>query len=68
MSQARAPSRRTTRVTQKVKEAKPTRAKSKGKGKAKDDDELFKKVRREELGKLKAKRAVIQAMIDQLEM
>jgi hypothetical protein len=52
---------------QKVKEAKLTQSKSKGKGKAKIDDEWVEEVKREELGKLKAKRAVIQAMIDQLE-
>jgi hypothetical protein len=52
---------------QKVKEAEPMRAKSKGKGKVKDDDELFEEARREKLGKLKAERAVIQVIIDQLE-
>jgi hypothetical protein len=63
----RAPSRRTTRATQKVKEAKPTQSKSKGKGKAKVDDQLFNEAWSEELGLLKAKRAAIQAMIDRLE-
>jgi hypothetical protein len=42
-------------------------SKSKGKGKAQVNDKLLKEAQREELGKLKAKRAVIQAMIDQLE-
>jgi hypothetical protein len=63
----REPSRRTTRAMQKVKEAKPMRSKSKGKGKAKVDDKLFNEAWSEELGILKARKAVIQAMIDQLE-
>jgi hypothetical protein len=54
-------------VTQKVREAEPVGSKLKGKGKAKVNDELLEKVWREELGKLKAKRAVIQVMINQLE-
>jgi hypothetical protein len=57
----------TTRVTPKAKEAKPVRSKSKGKGKAKVDDGLFDEVWNEELAKLKAKRAAIQAMIDRME-
>jgi hypothetical protein len=61
------PSRQTTRATQKVKEAEPTWSKLKKKGKAKVDDKLFDKVWSEELGILKAKKAAIQAMIDQLE-
>jgi hypothetical protein len=65
--QAGAPSRQATRATQKVKEAELTQSKLKGKGKAKVDDEWVEEARREELGKLKAKRVVIQAMIDQLE-
>jgi hypothetical protein len=40
-SQARAPSHRTTRATQKVKEAEPMWSKSKGKGKVKINDELL---------------------------
>jgi hypothetical protein len=44
---------------QKVREAKPARAKPKGKGKAKVIDELLEEARREKLEKLKAKRAVI---------
>jgi hypothetical protein len=67
MSQARAPSRKTTRAMQKVKEAEPMRAKSKGKGKAKVVDEVMEEVQRERLEKLKAERVVIQEMIDQLE-
>jgi hypothetical protein len=47
--------------------AELTWSKSKGKGKVKVDNKLLEKARREELGKLKAKRAVIQAVIDQLE-
>jgi hypothetical protein len=66
-SQARELSCQATRVTQKVKEAAPTCSISKGKGKAKVDDELLEEAKREELWKLKAKRVVIQAMIDQLE-
>jgi hypothetical protein len=50
-----------------VREAKPTQSKSKGKGKVKVNDEAMEEVRREELVKLKAKRAIIQEMIDQLE-
>jgi hypothetical protein len=52
---------------QKVKEAEPTRSKSKGKAKAKVDDGLFDEAWNEELEKLKAKKAAIQAMIDQME-
>jgi hypothetical protein len=59
--------RRATRVTQKVKEAEPTWSKSKGKGKAKVDDGLFDEAWNEELAKLKAKKAAIQAMIDRME-
>jgi hypothetical protein len=65
--QARALSCRTTRATQKVKEAKPARTKLKGKRKAKVDDKLLEEVWREKLEKLKAERAVIQEIIDQLE-
>jgi hypothetical protein len=54
-------------VTQKVKEAKLTQSKLKGKGKVKVDDEWVKEAQREKLGKLNAKRAIIQEMIDQLE-
>jgi hypothetical protein len=54
-------------VTQKGQEAKPTRSKSKGKGEAKVDDGLFDEVWNEELAKLKAKKAAIQAMIDRME-
>jgi hypothetical protein len=42
-------------------------SKSKGKGKVKVDDNLLEEAQREELKKLKSKRAVIQAMIDNLE-
>jgi hypothetical protein len=54
-------------VTPKVKETEPTRSKSKGKGKAKVDDGLFNEAWNEKLAKLKAKKVVIQAMIDQME-
>jgi hypothetical protein len=56
--------RQTTRATPKAKEVKPVRSKLKGKGKAKVNDGLFDKVWNEELAKLKAKKAAIQAMID----
>jgi hypothetical protein len=48
----------------KVKEAEPTRSKLKGKEKVKVDDGLFNEAWNEELAKLKAKKAAIQAMID----
>jgi hypothetical protein len=51
---------------QKVWEAEPTWSKSKVKGKAKVDD-LCKEAQREELKRLKAKRAIIQEIIDNLE-
>jgi hypothetical protein len=51
----------------KVKEAEPTQSKSKGKRKAKVDDGMFDKAWNEELAKLKAKKVVIQAMIDRME-
>jgi hypothetical protein len=66
-SQARAPSHWTTRVTQKVKEAKPARAKSKGKGKAKVDDETMEEVWKEKVARLKTEITVIQEIIDKLE-
>jgi hypothetical protein len=53
-----------TRVTQKVWETKSTWSKLKGKGKGKVNNSLFDEVWSEELAKLKAKRAAIQAMID----
>jgi hypothetical protein len=56
-----------TRVTQKVREAEPMQSKSKEKGKVKVDDEWIEEAWREELEKLKAKRAIIQEMIDQLQ-
>jgi hypothetical protein len=59
--------RQTTRVTPKAKEAGPSRSKSKGKGKAKVNDGLFDEAWNEELAKLKAKKAAIQAMIDRME-
>jgi hypothetical protein len=59
--------RRTTRVTPKVKEAKPTWSKSKGKGKAKVDDGMFDEAWNKELARLKAKKVAIQAMIDRME-
>jgi cell division protein FtsB len=52
---------------QKVKEAEPARAKSKGKAKAKVVNEVIEEARRERLEKLRAKRAVIQNLIDKLE-
>jgi hypothetical protein len=67
MSQGRELTRRTTRATQKVREAKPTQFKLKGKAKAKVDNKLVNKAWREELEILKVKRAAIQAMIDRLE-
>jgi hypothetical protein len=51
----------------KAKEAGPSWSKSKGKGKAKVDDKLFDEAWNKELAKLKAKKAAIQAMIDQME-
>jgi hypothetical protein len=63
----REPSRWTTRATPKVEEAEPTRSKSKGKGKAKVNDGLFDEAWNEDLAKLKAKKAAIQAMIDWME-
>jgi rhamnose utilization protein RhaD (predicted bifunctional aldolase and dehydrogenase) len=68
-SQARALSRRNTSVMQKVKEAELTwfKSKGKGKGKAKVNDTTMEEVRMERLKKLKAERAIIQEMIDQLE-
>jgi hypothetical protein len=67
MSQGWEPAQRATRATQKGQGAKPTQSKSKGKGKAKVDDGLFDKAWNKELAKLKAKKAAIQAMIDQME-
>jgi hypothetical protein len=64
-SRGRELARWTTRVTQKVKEAEPTWSKLKVKGKEKVID-LCEEVRREELERLLAKRAVIQEMIDNL--
>jgi hypothetical protein len=66
-SRGREPARRTTRSTQKGQGAEPTRSKSKGKGKANFDDGLFDEAWNEELAKLKAKKAAIQAMIDRME-
>jgi hypothetical protein len=68
MSQGRALSCQTTRAMQKVKEAEPMRAKLKGKAKAKIVDEVIEEAQRERLERLKAERAVIQEMIDQLEL
>jgi hypothetical protein len=59
--------RQTTRATLKAKEVEPVWSKSKGKGKVKVDNGLFDKAWNEELAKLKAKRAAIQAMIDRME-
>jgi post-segregation antitoxin (ccd killing protein) len=67
MLQGRELSCRTTRATQKVKEAEPMRSKLKGKGKVKVNDKLFDEAWSEELGISKAKKAAIQAMINQLE-
>jgi hypothetical protein len=50
-----------------MREAKPTQEKLKGKGKAKVVDEVVEEARKERLEKLKAERAIIQEMIDQLE-
>jgi hypothetical protein len=57
----------TTRATPKVKEAEPTWSKLKGKGKAKVDNGMFDEAWNEELAKLKAKKAAIQAMINRME-
>jgi hypothetical protein len=65
--QVRAPSRRATRATQKVKEAKPTRSKSKGKGKAKVDDTTMEEAWMERLRKVKVEIAILQEIVDQLE-
>jgi hypothetical protein len=59
--------RQTTRATLKVKEAEPMQSKLKGKGKVKVDDGMFDEAWNEELAKLKAKKAAIQAMIDRME-
>jgi hypothetical protein len=61
------PARRATRATQKGQEAELTQPKSKGKGKAKVDDGMFDEAWNEELAKLKAKKAAIQAMINRME-
>jgi hypothetical protein len=55
------------RATQKAQGAEPTQSKSKGKGKAKVDNGLFNEAWNEQLAKLKAKKAAIQVMIDQME-
>jgi hypothetical protein len=55
-----------TRATQKAQEAGPTRSKSKGKGKASVVEEVCEELRKEELERLIAKRAVIQERIDYL--
>jgi hypothetical protein len=62
----REPVWRATRATQKAREAGLTQSKSKGKGKVNVDDRLFDEAWNEELAKLKAKRAAIQAMIDRM--
>jgi hypothetical protein len=66
-SRGQEPLHRTIRATPKVKEAEPTRSKSKGKGKAKVNDGMFDEAWNEELAKLKAKKAAIQAMINHME-
>jgi hypothetical protein len=66
-SWGREPSRRTTWAMLKVKEAKLMWSKSRGKGKAIVNDGLFNEAWNEELAKLKAKKAAIQAMIDRME-
>jgi hypothetical protein len=65
--QARAPLHRATRVTQKVMEAEPMQSKLKGRAKVKVNDMTMEEVQMEKLKKLKAERAIIQEMIDQLE-
>jgi hypothetical protein len=67
MSRGRELAQRAMRAMQKGQEAEPTRSKSKGKGKAKVNDGLFNEAWNEELAKLKAKKAAIQAMIDRME-
>jgi hypothetical protein len=54
-------------LTQKGQGAEPTRSKSKGKEKVKVNDGMFDEVWNEELARLKAKKAAIQAMIDRME-
>jgi citrate lyase beta subunit len=66
-SQGREPSHRTTRATQKVKEAESTQSKSKGKGKAKVDDTMMEEARMERLKKVRAEIAVLQDIAAQLE-
>jgi hypothetical protein len=51
---------------QKVQEAGPMRSKSKGKGKASVVEEVREELRKEELERLIAKRAVIQERINDL--
>jgi cell division protein FtsB len=52
---------------QKMRETEPMQSKLKGKRKAKVVDEVIEGAQRERLEKLKAERAIIQEMIDQLE-
>jgi hypothetical protein len=66
-SWGREPSRRTTRATPKVKEAKSAQSKLKGKGKVMVVEEVREELRWEELERLLAKKAVIQEMIDNLQ-
>jgi hypothetical protein len=65
-SRGREPARQATRATQKGQGAEPTRSKSKGKGKALVVDEVREELRKEELERLIAKRAVIQERINYL--
>jgi hypothetical protein len=66
-SQGREPAYWTTRAMQKVQEAELMQSKLKRKGKGKVIDDLCKEAQMEELERLKAKRAVIQEMINNLE-
>jgi hypothetical protein len=65
-SQVRAPSRWTTRATQKVQEAELMRAKSKGKTKAKVIKEVMEEARKEKVAKLKVEITVNLEIIAQL--
>jgi hypothetical protein len=66
-SQGREPAWQATRVTQKVQEARLMQSKLKRKGKANVDDEAKEEARVERLRKVKAKIAVLQDIVNQLE-
>jgi hypothetical protein len=60
--------RQATRATQKVREAEPVWSKSKGKGKSNLDNEAKEEVWVERLRKVKAEIAVLQDIVDSLEL